>query len=99
MAEPQVWSTAVKPILATEMLGIGGDGGQGLGRGLEQEVVDDGLVLVGNISNGSRQGEYDVVVLNRQEIGLAISEPLPGHRALTLWTMAVTTRVVGDLDG
>ena len=29
-----------------EMLGIGRDGERGLGRGLEQQIVDHGLVLV-----------------------------------------------------
>ena len=31
-----------------EVLGVGGDGDQGLGGGAEQQVVDDGLVLVGD---------------------------------------------------
>ena len=29
-----------------EMLGIGGDGDQGLGGGFEQQVIDDRLVLL-----------------------------------------------------
>jgi len=33
-----------------EMPGIGGDRGQRFGRGLEQQVVDDGLVLVGDVA-------------------------------------------------
>jgi len=41
-----------------EVLGVGGDCGQGLGRGLEQEVVDDGLVLVGDVGDGRRQCEH-----------------------------------------
>lgn len=35
-----------------EMLGVGGDGDQRLGRDLEQEIVDHGLVLVGDVGNG-----------------------------------------------
>ena len=34
-----------------EVLGVGGDGDQRLGRGLEQQVVDDGLVLVGDVGD------------------------------------------------
>ena len=47
------------------MFGIGGDGQQGLGGGLEQQIIDDGLVLIGDIGDGRRQGEHDVVVLDR----------------------------------
>jgi hypothetical protein len=45
-----------------EMFGIGRDGDQGLGRGLEQDVVDHGLVLVGDVANCRRQSEDDVEV-------------------------------------
>ena len=45
-----------------EVLGIGRDCEHGLGRGLEQQVVDDGLVLVGDIGDRCRQREHDVEV-------------------------------------
>src|SRR3979490_1127972 len=67
------------------------DGGQGLGRDLEQEVVDDGLVLVGDVGDGRRQREHRMKVRYRQQIGLARGEPFLGGRALTLRTMAITT--------
>ncbi len=37
------------PTRAPRWLGVGGDGDQGLGRCLEQQVVDDRLVLIGDI--------------------------------------------------
>ena len=37
-----------------EMFRIGGDGAQGLGCGLEQEIVDYGLVLIGDLTDGGR---------------------------------------------
>ena len=40
-----------------EMLGIGGDRERGLGRGLEQQIVDHGLVLVGDV--GDRAGSVN----------------------------------------
>ena len=40
-----------------EMLGIGCDRQHGLGRGFEQQVVDDRLVLVGDI--GDRTGSVN----------------------------------------
>ena len=49
-----------------EMLGVGGDGDQRLGRGLEEDGVDRRLVLVGDVGDRRRQREHDVVVGHRQ---------------------------------
>ena len=49
-----------------EVLGIGRDGDQGLGRSLEQDVVDRGLVVVGDVGDLRRQREHDVEVRHRQ---------------------------------
>ena len=40
-----------------KVLGIGRNGEHGLGRGLEQDVVDDCLVLIGDIGNLAWQRE------------------------------------------
>jgi hypothetical protein len=61
---------------SAEVLGLGGDRGQGLGRGLEQQVVDHGLVLVGDIGDGRRQCEHDVIV--RHRLGPRQSRPSDG---------------------
>ena len=79
-----------------EVLGVGGDRDQGLGRGLEQEVVDDGLVLVGDIGDGRRQREHHMIVRHRQQIGLARGQPVLCRRALALRAMPVAARVVRD---
>jgi hypothetical protein len=50
IAEPQVCSTAADP--GVEMLGVAGDRDRGLGRSLEQEIVDHGLVLVRDVGDG-----------------------------------------------
>ena len=81
-----------------EMLGIGGDGEHGLGRGLEQDAVDCGPVLVGYIGDLSRQREHDVEVRHRQQLGLALGEPFLGRRPLALRAVPVAAAVVGD-DG
>ena len=65
-----------------EMLRVGGDGGQRLGGGPEQEVVDGGLVLERDGADRSRQGEDDVIIRNRQELGLAVSSHC---RAAAAW--------------
>ncbi len=54
-----------------EVLRVGPDGKQSLGGGLEQEVVDDGLVLIGDVANVGGHGEHDVEVRHRQEFSLA----------------------------
>jgi hypothetical protein len=79
-----------------EVLGIGRDGEQRLGRRLEQRVVDHRHVLVGDRGDLGRQGEDQVEVADRQQIGLAGGEPVLRRRALALGTMAVAARVVGD---
>ncbi len=80
-----------------EMLGIGCDRGQGLGRGLEQEIVGDGLVLVGDIGDSRRQCEHHMIVWHRQQIGFARGQPVLCRRALALRAMPVAARVVRDL--
>ena len=37
-----------------QMLGVGGDGDQALGGDFEQQVIDDGLVLIGDAGDRSR---------------------------------------------
>jgi hypothetical protein len=59
-----------------EVLWIGGDGDERLGGGLEQDVVDHGLVLVGDVGDQRRQCEDHMVGRNGQQLGFAIGEPL-----------------------
>ena len=49
-----------------EVVGIGGDGEQRLGRSAEQQVVDYRLVLVSDRSDLGRQGEDQMEVADRQ---------------------------------
>ena len=79
-----------------QMLGVGGDRGQRLGGGPEQEVVDGGLVVERDGADRRRQGEDDVIVRNRQKLRLAVFEPLPRRRGLTLRAMPVAAGIVGD---
>ena len=52
-------------MLGAEMLRIGRDRERRLGRRLEQEVVDDALVLIGDVGNRRRQRVDDVEVAAR----------------------------------
>lgn len=79
------------------MVGIGGDGVQGFTGGLEQDVINHGLVVIVDLIDGSRQGEHDVVLLDGQQIGLASLEPALGGTALALWAVPIPAGVVSDL--
>jgi len=81
---------------SAEMLRVRRDPQHGLGRRLEQQVVDDGLVLVRDVGDLGRQREDDVEVSDRQQIGLALGEPGAGGRTLALGTVPVAAAVVGD---
>ncbi len=56
--------------LSAQMLGIGGDGEQGFGTDLEQEVVEDLLILQGERSKLMREREDDMEVGDGQQFGL-----------------------------
>ena len=43
-----------------------------------------------------RQGEDDVIIGNRQQLGFTFGEPLLGGRALTLRAVPIAAGVVGD---
>ena len=58
-----------------EALGISGDGKRRLGRGLHQQVVDDALVLTGDVTQLARQRVDDVKIRHRQQLGFAVGEP------------------------
>jgi hypothetical protein len=49
-----------------QVLGIGCDGERGLGRRFEQQIVDNGFVLIGDGGDRLRQREHDVEVGHRQ---------------------------------
>jgi hypothetical protein len=51
-----------EPDLRAEVLGVGRDGDQGFGGDFEQQVIDDRLVLVGDVGDRSRQGEDDMEI-------------------------------------
>src|ERR1700722_15755944 len=76
--------------VGAQVPGVGCDGEHGLGRGLEQDVIDHRLVLVGDVDDRAWQREYQVEVRHRQEFGLARFEPLPGCWRLALGAVPVT---------
>ena len=61
--------------LGAEVAGVGGDGAQRLGDGSEEQSVDDGLVLGGDLGDRRRHGEDDMEVLGGQQVRPAPFEP------------------------
>jgi hypothetical protein len=68
---------------------IGGDRQHRLGRRAEQQVVDGGLILQCDLGDLVRQGEDDVEVSDRQQVGLALGQPRARGGALALGAVPV----------
>ena len=54
--------------LGAEVFGIGGDGLQGFRRGVEEDVIDHLLVLVGDRRQSLRHRKDDMEVLGSREV-------------------------------
>ena len=67
-----------------EVLGVGGDDLHRVGGGTEQQVVNDGLVVGGDGADLGRNGEDDVEVADRQQVGLTLGKPGTRSSALAL---------------
>lgn len=79
-----------------QVLWVSGDGQHGPGRRLEQQVVDQRLVVEGNVGDLGGQREDHMEVADRQEIGRLGFEPGACRCALAPGTMPVAAGVVGD---
>ena len=79
-----------------EMLRIGGDRQHRLRCRPEQQVIDQRLVVEGDVGDLGGQREHDVEVADRQQVGLALGEPCTRGRALALRAVPVAAAVVGD---
>ena len=79
-----------------EMPGIGGDGHHRLGRRPEQQIIDQRFVLQGDVGDLGRQGEDDMEIPDRQQIGLALGQPGPCGITLAFGAMPVAATVIGD---
>src|SRR4051812_2541296 len=77
-----------------EMLGIGGNGEEGFGGGVEEDVVDEFAVVEGD--GGDRLGESEdhVEVLGGQQFGHALLQPFGARQALALGTVPVAAGAI-----
>jgi hypothetical protein len=85
-----------EPDAGVKVFGVGGDGDQGLGGGFKQQVIDDRLVLIGDVGDRSRQREDDMEIGHGQEFGLAVGQPLLRSNGLALRAVPVAAGVVAD---
>src|SRR5438132_8310886 len=82
-----------------EVFRIGGDGAQGLGGGAEENAVDDGLVLEGDVGNLFRYCKDDMEVRAVEKLGFALEDPVGAGQRLALGTVTIRAGVVtGPLE-
>src|SRR5437868_6269448 len=79
---------------SSQMFGIGSDGGQGLGHGSKQNVVDDVFVLVSDGRDLFGDGEDDMEIMRGEDFGYSLLDSLCTREGSALWAMAVPQRVV-----
>jgi len=79
-----------------EMTGVGGDGEHRLRRRAEQQVVDDRLVVEGDVGDLGGDCEDHVEIADRQQVGLALGEPFARRGALALGAVPIAATIVGD---
>ena len=84
MAEPQCERNQTE--LGAEPLGVSRNRERSLGRGLEQNIADCCLVLIGQPGDDARHGVDEMEIRRRQQLGFAVSQPFPRRRALMWWT-------------
>ena len=80
----------------TQMARIGSDRQHRLGRRLEQQVIDRGLVVERDVGEFGGNAEHDVEVSDRQQVSLALGQPGARGGALALGAVPVAAAVIGD---
>ena len=84
--------------LGAQMPGIGSNQAQGVGGRLEQQPIDELLAVKGDLTKRGRQGEDQMKIGHRQQLGLALDQPLDGRCPLTLRAVPVAAGIVSDAD-
>lgn len=79
--------------LAAQMSWIGSNGLKRRGDGVEQDGIDDGLILEGDLGDSGRHREHDVEIGDRQQVGLTVSQPPFASCALALGAMPIAAAV------
>ena len=80
--------------LGAQMFGIGSDGGQSLGRGSEQNTVEEIFVLVSNGGDRFGEGEDDMKIRSRENFRFPFFDPFGTRQGLALGAMSVAAAIV-----
>ena len=87
------------PDRATQMPRIAPEGEQRVGSRAEEEGIEDARIPLGQRIEQMREGEDDVEVGNREQVGSACREPPFLGERLALRAVPIATGVVGDPHG
>src|ERR1700693_3591966 len=79
--------------LSPQMLGVGRDGFQGIGGGLEENAVDNLLILVGDGGDLFWHGEHNMKILDVEKLGLTILDPLHPGQTLAFGTVSIPATI------
>ena len=79
-----------------EVLRVSRDRHHRLRRRAEQQIVDDRLVLQGDVRDLGGKREDDMEVADRQQVGFALGQPGARSGALAFGAMPVAAAVVGN---
>jgi len=79
-----------------EVLRVGRDRHHRRRRRPEQQIIDDGLVLPGDVGDFRRHREDDMEIADRQQVGLALGQPGACGSTLAPGAVPVAATVIGD---
>ena len=82
--------------LAAQMPGVGRDGLERRGDGVEQDRINDSLVVEGDLGDLGRHREHDMEIRHRQQVCLTVGKPSFARRALALGAVPIATAVECD---
>src|SRR6266446_5751881 len=82
--------------LASFIAAARSDDAQRLGGGGEQDAIDDGLVMEGDLGDRRRHREDYVEVRYRKQLGLSVGQPFSTRQPLALRAVPVAAGIVGD---
>src|SRR5215472_15982631 len=93
--DPQLCNTAVSTIRAPRCLGSAAMVIR-VSAATLSKIIDDRLVLIGDVADRSRQRDDDMGIGYAQEFGPAVSQPFLGGGGLALRAMPIAAGVVRD---
>jgi hypothetical protein len=82
--------------VGTEVLAIGGNRGQGLGRSFKQQSIDLGLVLVGHRADRGRKREHHMKIRHREKLSFVHRKPCHRSRPLAFGAVPIPAGIIGD---